>query len=174
MSDLISGISSGLTTSVIWAALVFIINAIRNQSIENSIRASVSPSQMSFHADRSVGMPIENKTDYPITIRSVRLCGGNHFKHTVEFGMNQSQSPRGTEECKRGWVVLPPKTKATWSFDFRTAKRMGYLQTAKPFTKIAVTAEYTTLFGTSRIIEIASSDSFPASEFEPLLENEDW
>ena len=118
MDGFVGSIVSGITTSLFWAGLVFGCNWWRNRQVEVAVRSALGPTGMALHRDGHVGLPIVNCTSIPITIRSVCIVGGRDGRARIIFDLNAESSPPGTTKDERGWVLLPPQTKATWSFPF--------------------------------------------------------
>ena len=170
---IVASVGLGITTSIIWAAIVLIYNWRRNRQVEIGIRKSIEPTGMSFSIDGTVGMEIENNTFVPVVIRSVALICGEECNNTINFGMSQYSSPRGTEANGRGWVELPPMTKATWSFPFKPDES-GWADRFRPVKEIRVTVEYTTLFGTTKIIEIGPAKHFLPSDFNHCFDGKHY
>ena len=173
LNAVVASVGLGITTSLIWAILVLGYNWRRNRQVEIGIRKSIQPRGMSFSIDGTVGMKIENSTLVPVVIRSVALKCGEHGNNTVNFAMSEFSSPRGTEANGRGWVELPPKTEATWSFPFKP-DNSGWADKFRPVKEILVTVEYTTLFGTTKIIEVGPGGYFRPSDFDHCFDGKHY
>ena len=169
LNTIATSIGLGVTTSVVWAALVLAYNWRRNYVVEKSIRDSIQPTGTTISFDGTVGMEIENTTLIPVTVRAVELIGGEYGKGTITVGVSDLLSPRGTTADERGWVQLPPRTKATWSLPFQP-KFAERFDDFRPIKEIRVTVEYMSLFGTTRIIEVGPAKYLRPSEFEGYLD----
>ena len=169
INSIITSVGLGVTTSVIWAAIVFFYDCRRNYDVEKTIRKSIQPTGMSFSIDGSVGMEVRNDTLIPVTIRSVELKCGEHGNNTIGFGLSENSSPKGTKADDRGWVELPALTKATWSFPFK-GDNPDWIAKFRPVKEIKITVEYTTLFGTTKIINVGPARNFKPSDFEHCLD----
>lgn len=169
---LLSGVGVGIATSATWAITVYGFNWCRNLNIERQIRKSLRPSGPGISMGRNVDVTIHNTTSVPVTVRSFCLKCGEGGDYTVSFGLNKDRSPDGTEANSRGWVVLPVQTEATWSFpaDFPNQEvPQGFTEKFLPVVAARAVVEYTTIFGTTKVIEV---DGERPSDFDALIQGE--
>lgn len=166
-NNLVTGLVVGISTSAIWAFLVWLHNRRRSWVIEKSIR-EIQPGKMCFHADGSAGIELSNNTLTPIVVRSVELRGGENDSFVVHLSLHKESSQKCIHEDQRGWVELPAKTHANWHF---TVKRdeLTFFTTFLPVKAIVATVEYKTILGTTRIVEIESKRDWMLKGFEDLL-----
>lgn len=155
LSDLISAVVIGVVTAGVWALIVWLYNRQRNRNLEKAIQDSLTPRGMNFHRDGSIGVKIKNTTMQTVVIRSVVLLCGEHKNNTLWLYLHDDSKKDGNVENERGWVELPAKTSGTWVYNFKKDRGFDPNQ-ALPFVPVqtlAVTFEYKTVFGDTRIAE---------------------
>lgn len=160
LGDVVSGVAGGLAASAVWAAVIWYYNRHRNKKLEREICESMKPEGVSLHADGSVGLCVKNPTLHPVVIRSVVLRGGTESQNTIGLSLHEPSSSKGTHAGERGWVELPPHTEAIWAFNFENLPYpAGALLNSLPLKSIAITLQYRTFLGTTKIVEIQPAES---------------
>ncbi len=170
LQPLIDGVCVGISTSIVWALLVWSINFLRFKQIERQIQKAISPSSLSVVADGSVGMKIENATLHKLTIREVKLIGGSNNSFNIQLGFNPNHSDKGIVADAHDWVELPPQTKGTWTFPFHQRLPGNFLSQIRPLKIIVVRVEYNSLLGGVRLIDVGPARNLKAADFEEFLD----
>lgn len=134
---ILPSIVSGLTTAILWALLLWLVNTGRNLIVEKKLRKALS--RIGTHyGDEGFGVIIKNETNIPILIRDVTLLtekseegiGLQYHEPIADFLIAEKRTKKPQQfntktRSKRlnavltphGFVELPPYTGGVWQLD---------------------------------------------------------
>ena len=174
MNDFTSSILSGLTTALVWAMLLWLINLFRNLHIEHVLRSSLCRIGVTY-GDEGFGATVKNETRIPIIVRDVifllkdpeqgidliykcptreLLITEKRTKKPMKFNTTTRKRELRGEATAQGFVELPPYTGSVWQLD--TGFYFENL-TLVP-TGARATVEYKTFLGNPKLIVVRSRE----------------
>lgn len=171
---LLEAVAHGVTTAVVWAGAVWLVNFLRNRRIEGQLRKSLARMGASSGIE-GFGVTIKNESEYEITVRDVTLLTDdpekgislNYIGEIVDYTFQEKpfkdrrqmtfvrcmpiQPPAAPQI---GLVTLGPKTGGTWAAPNALFMENLDLRPVKCHAAIM----YRTLFGTPKILVVESEE----------------
>lgn len=169
---LLEAVVYGVTTAVVWAGILWLVNLLRNHRVESQLRKSLARIGVSAGAD-GFGVIIKNESDYEITVRDVTLLTNdpekgislNYVGEIIDYTFQEKpfRDPRKMTLLRRvpieqpkppqlGLVTLGPKTGGTW----QAPNALFAENTDVTPTKCHAAIMYKTIFGTPKILVVES------------------
>ena len=175
MNEFCNSIVSGLTSAVLWAVLLWIVNLGRNEWIERQLRTSMCRIGTQS-GDEGFGVTLKNETRIPVLVRDATFLtkdpeqgiGLLYTQPTSEYlivekrtrkPMTFNTKTRGRtlkgEITPHGFVELPPYTGGVWKLD-----PAFYFENPDlvPISARA-TIEYKTFLGNPKLIIVHSNNA---------------
>ena len=174
MNEFTSSILSGLTTALVWAVLLWLINLFRNLHIEHVLRSSLCRIGVTF-GDEGFGATVKNETRIPIIVRDVTfllkdpeqgidliykypthefLITEKRTKKPMRFNTKTRKRELRGETTAQGFAELPPYTGSIWQLD--TGFYFDNLDLVP--TGARATVEYKTFLGNPKMIVVRSRE----------------
>jgi len=174
MNEFTSSILSGLTTALVWAVLLWLLNWCRNFRVERALRSSLCRIGTSY-GDIGFGISLKNETHIPIIVRDATLLTKdseqgidlryNQPTHDFLFIEKKNKKPMTfktrtmgqnlqPETTAHGFVELPPYTGGIWKLDVEFFLNNPDLVP----TSARATVEYKTFLGNPKLIIVRSND----------------
>jgi hypothetical protein len=173
MREFWNSIVSGLTSAVLWAAILWIVNLGRNRWIERQLRSSLSRIGTQS-GDEGFGITLKNQTRVPILVRDATFLTNDpeqgiglvYAGPTSEYLIVERKTRKPMtfktktrvralkgESTPYGFVELPPYTGGIWRLD-----PSFYLENPDLVpTAARATIEYRTFLGNPKLIIVRSN-----------------
>lgn len=178
VSDSVVG---GITTALVWAALLWGYNWFRNFRLRRKLLKVFSKQSSGWGVD-GFGFGLTNFTNIPVTVRDVRILHGERPRRAYKLNyigpshdVIEEHHPRRKrpkifdpkvpdeemiawsvqrppETDERGFATLPPQTGGEWRMPIKGIRDDMHID------EIRVVIEYTTLFGNRAVVPVFAKE----------------